>query len=132
MAHSLEVREPLMDHQLVEWLATLPSHLKMRKSESKFLLKKSMEPLLPADVLYRPKMGFAVPLARWFRGPLRQRVRNSLLKGQIAESGWFNPDMIKQIVEQHESGIRDHSTPIWTLLMYDAFLRCVMNDSVAA
>jgi asparagine synthase (glutamine-hydrolysing) len=132
MAHSLEVREPLMDHQLVEWLATLPSHLKMRKSESKFLLKKSMEPMLPADVLYRPKMGFAVPLARWFRGPLRHRVRNSLLKGQIAESGWFNPDMIKQIVEQHESGIRDHSTPIWTLLMYDAFLRCVMNDSAAA
>jgi len=128
MAHSLEVREPLMDHQLVEWLATLPSYLKMRKSESKFLLKKSMEPLLPADVLYRPKMGFAVPLARWFRGPLRQRVRNSLLKGQIAESGCFNPDMIKQIVEQHESGISDHSTPIWTLLMYDAFLRCVMND----
>ena len=132
MAHSLEVREPLMDHQLVEWLATLPSHLKMRKNESKFLLKKSMEPMLPADVLYRPKMGFAVPLARWFRGPLRQRVRNSLLKGQIADSGWFNPDMIKQIVEQHESGIRDHSTPIWTLLMYDAFLRCVMNDSAAA
>ena len=132
MAHSLEVREPLMDHQLVEWLATLPSHLKMRKSESKFLLKKSMEPLLPADVLYRPKMGFAVPLARWFRGPLRQRVRNSLLKGQIADSGWFNPNMIKQIVEQHESGVRDHSTPIWTLLMYDAFLRCVVNDSVAA
>jgi asparagine synthase (glutamine-hydrolysing) len=132
MAHSLEVREPLMDHQLVEWLATLPSHLKKRNNESKFLLKKSMEPMLPADVLYRPKMGFAVPLARWFRGPLRQRVRNSLLKGQIADSGWFNPDMIKQIVEQHESGIRDHSTPIWTLLMYDAFLRCVMNDSAAA
>ena len=132
MAHSLEVREPLMDHQLVEWLATLPSHLKMRKNESKFLLKKSMEPMLPSDVLYRPKMGFAVPLARWFRGPLRQRVRNSLLKGQIAESGYFNPDMIKQIVEQHESGVRDHSTPIWTLLMYDAFLRCVMNDSAAA
>ncbi len=129
MAHSLEVREPLMDHQLVEWLATLPSHLKMRKSESKFLLKKSMEPMLPADVLYRPKMGFAVPLARWFRGPLRQRVRNSLLTGQIAESGWFNLDVIKQIVEQHESGMGDHSTPIWALLMYDAFLRGVVDAS---
>ncbi len=132
MAHSLEVREPLMDHQLVEWLATLPSNLKMRKGESKYLLKKSMEPMLTTDILYRPKMGFAVPLARWFRGPLRQRVRKSLLKGSIADSGWFNQDMIKQIVEQNESGIRDHSTPIWTLLMYDAFLRCVMNDSAAA
>ena len=71
MAHSLEVREPLMDHQLVEWLATLPSSLKMRGQEGKYLLKKAMEPPLPHDILYRPKMGFAVPLARWFRGPLR-------------------------------------------------------------
>ena len=125
MAHSLEVREPLMDHKLVEWMATLPSHLKMQRNESKYLLKKSMEPMLPADVLYRPKMGFAVPLARWFRGPLRQRVRDSLLDGQMAECGWFNQDMIKKLVEEHQSGIRDHSTPIWTLLMYDAFLRCV-------
>ena len=131
MAHSLEVREPLMDHPLVEWLATLPSHLKMRGSESKYLLKKSMEPLLPPDIMYRPKMGFAVPLSRWFRGPLRQRVRDTLLKGQIAESGWFNPEVIKKIVEQHESGLGDHSTPIWTLLMFDAFMRCVMNDPAA-
>jgi len=129
MAHSLEVREPLMDHQLVEWLATLPSHLKMRRNESKYLLKKSMEPLLPADIMYRPKMGFSVPLARWFRGPLRQRVRDSLLSGQIADSGWFNQNVIEQMVDQHESGRRDHSTPLWTLLMYDAFMRCVMNDS---
>ena len=71
MAHSLEVREPLMDHPLVEWLATLPSSLKVRGGEGKWLLKKAMEPHLPRDVLYRPKMGFAVPLARWFRGPLR-------------------------------------------------------------
>lgn len=131
MAHSLEVREPLMDHPLVEWLATLPSHLKMRGSESKYLLKKSMESLLPPDIMYRPKMGFAVPLSRWFRGPLRQRVRDTLLKGQIAESGWFNPEVIKKIVEQHESGLGDHSTPIWTLLMFDAFMRCVMNDPAA-
>jgi len=90
-----------------------------------------MEPLLPSDVLYRPKMGFAVPLARWFRGPLRQRVRDSLLQGRIADSGWFNQDTIRQIVEQHESGINDHSTPIWTLLMYDAFMRCVTEESGA-
>lgn len=129
MAHSLEVREPLMDHPLVEWLATLPTSLKMRRGEGKFLLKKAMEPYLPNDIMYRPKMGFSVPLARWFRGPLRQRVRDSLLKGQIAESGWFNPKAIAQLVSEHESGVRDHSTPIWTLLMYDAFLRCVMEQT---
>jgi asparagine synthase (glutamine-hydrolysing) len=127
MAHSLEVREPLMDHELVEWLGTLPSSLKMRGSESKFLLKKAMEPKLPNDVLYRPKMGFAVPLARWFRGPLRERVRSSLLGGQLADSGWFDQRTIKRLIEQHESGARDHSTPLWTLLMYDAFLRNVMR-----
>ena len=127
MAHSLEVREPLMDHELVEWLATLPSAFKMRGSEGKYVLKKSMEPYLPQDVLYRPKMGFAVPLARWLRGPLRGRVRDALLGSQLAESGWFNVATIRQLVEQHESGARDHSTPIWTLLMYDAFLRNVVN-----
>ena len=131
MAHSLEVREPLMDHPLVEWLATLPTSLKIRGSESKYLLKKAMEPHLPRDIMYRPKMGFAVPLARWFRGPLRQRVRDELLGGPMLETGWFNADVIRQIVEQHESGVRDHSTPIWVLLMFDAFLRCTINGSEA-
>src|SRR5688572_9414429 len=90
MAHSLEVREPLMDHPLVEWLATLPSSFKLRGGEAKRLLKKAMEPHLPPEVLYRRKMGFAVPLARWLRGPLRQRVRDSLLGSQLAETGNFS------------------------------------------
>lgn len=123
MAHSLEVREPLMDHELVEWLATLPSSLKIRGGESKFLLKKAMEPHLPRDIMYRPKMGFAVPLAKWFRGPLRERVRDALLDGPLADSGWFDHATVRQMIEQHERGARDHSTPLWTLVMYDAFLR---------
>ncbi len=126
MAHSLEVREPLMDHPLVEWVATLPSDLKLRGSTGKYLFKKAHEPLLPNDVLYRPKMGFSVPLARWFRGPLKQRVRDSLLGGAMLESGMFNPQIMRSIVEQHESGQRDCSTAIWTMLMFDAFLRKVM------
>ena len=90
MAHSLEVREPLMDHPLVEWLATLPSSLKIRGQEGKYLLKKAMEPHLPHDILYRPKMGFAVPLARWFRGPLRERVRDAVLGRALADTGLFD------------------------------------------
>ena len=129
MAHSLEVREPLMDHKLVEWMATLPTSLKLRGDNGKLLLKKALEPALPNDVLYRPKMGFAVPLARWFRGPLRARVRAALLDGPMLETGWFNPACIRQIVEQHESGLRDHSTPIWTLLMFDAFIRCSLGEA---
>jgi asparagine synthase (glutamine-hydrolysing) len=122
MAHSLEVREPLMDHELVQWAASLPSALKLKGGEGKHVLKKAMEPRLPNDVLYRPKMGFAVPLARWFRGPLRQRVSDSLLRGPIAESGLINPAAVQQLISEHESGQRDHSTPLWTLLMFDAFL----------
>ena len=118
-----------MDHPLVEWAATLPSNMKMRGSTSKYLLKKAYEPHLPHDVLYRPKMGFAVPLARWFRGPLRQRVRQSLLSGPMLDSGMFNPMAMRQVVEQHEAGTRDFSTTIWTMLMFDAFLRCTMGQT---
>ena len=122
MAHSLEVREPLMDHELVQWVATLPSSLKLKGGEGKAILKKAMEPHLPNDVLYRPKMGFAVPLARWFRGPLRQRVRDSLLGDNMLSSGLFNAGVLQQLVREHEGGQHDHSTPLWTLLMFDAFL----------
>jgi asparagine synthase (glutamine-hydrolysing) len=123
MAHSLEVREPLMDHPLVEWLATLPSGLKVKGQEGKYLLKKALEPQLPREVLYRPKMGFAVPLARWFRGPLRERVRNAMLGETLAATGLFNPDTLRHLVDAHQSGARDYSAPLWTLLMFEAFLR---------
>jgi asparagine synthase (glutamine-hydrolysing) len=123
MAHSLEVREPLMDHLLVEWLATLPSSLKLRGQETKFLLKKASEAYLPREVMYRPKMGFAVPLARWFRGPLRQRVNDTLLGDTLAGTGVFDRRMLVQMLDAHESGARDYSSPLWSILMFDAFIR---------
>jgi asparagine synthase (glutamine-hydrolysing) len=132
MAHSLEVREPLMDHPLVEWLATLPSALKLRGQEGKRLLKKSMEPYLPPEVLYRQKMGFAVPLARWFRGPLRERVRTALLGPRLADSGYFNRAYLEHLITRHDSGARDYSVPIWTLLMFDAFLGSAMDAGDSA
>ncbi|MDO9315434.1 MAG: amidotransferase 1, exosortase A system-associated [Burkholderiaceae bacterium] len=131
MAHSLEVREPLMDHKLIEWLATLPSSMKVRGQEGKFLLKKAMEPQLPDDVLYRPKMGFSVPLARWFRGPLKQRVRDAVLGERLASTGWFDRPYLQHLVEAHQSGASDHSAPLWTLLMFEAFLRNVVDDASA-
>lgn len=123
MAHSLEVREPLMDHELVEWLATLPSNLKIRRQEGKYIFKRSMEPYLPKDVLYRSKMGFAVPLARWFRGPLKQRVRDAVLGERLATTGWFNAAYLQHLVDGHQSGERDYSASLWALLMFEAFLR---------
>jgi asparagine synthase (glutamine-hydrolysing) len=132
MAHSLEVREPLMDHPLVEWLATLPSSLKVRGREGKYIFKRAMEPHLPEEVLYRPKMGFAVPLAGWFRGPLRERVRESVLGQRLLDTGIFNPGQLRSIVEAHQSGARDHSAPLWALVMFDGFLRNVLDGADVA
>lgn len=132
MGHLLEVREPLMDHELIEWQATLPSSLKIRGQEDKWLLKKAMEPHLPHDVLYRPKMGFSMPLARWFRGPLRQRLQDAVLGDRLAQTGWFNRSYLQHLVRAHQSGDSDYSAPLWTLLMFEAFLRNVLDDAPRA
>jgi asparagine synthase (glutamine-hydrolysing) len=123
MAHALEVREPLMDHKLMEWVSGLPREFKLHGREGKYLFKKALEPHLPNDVLYRPKMGFAVPLESWFRGPLKQRVREAVLGQTLADTGWFDTDFLRTMVDQHQSGVRNYSAPLWTLLMFEAFLR---------
>jgi asparagine synthase (glutamine-hydrolysing) len=123
MAHALEVRVPLLDHKLVEWMASLPPDLKLHGREGKYLFKKALEPYLPNDILYRPKMGFAVPLSSWFRGPLKQRVQQALLGETLRSSGWFDEAYLHHLVSQHQSGLRDYSAPIWSLLMFEAFLR---------
>jgi asparagine synthase (glutamine-hydrolysing) len=127
MAHALEVRVPLLDHQLVEWISGLPPEMKLKGSEGKYIFKKSMEKYLPHDILYRKKQGFAVPLASWFRGPLRERVQQALLGPALADTGMFNQDYLRELVEQHLSGRRDYSAPIWTLLMFEAFLKKEMQ-----
>jgi len=129
MAHSLEVREPLMDHPLVEWLASLPNSLKVQGQEGKYVLKKAMEPHLPHEIMYRPKMGFAVPLARWFRGPLRERVREGILGSTLAETGMFDRKVLQHLVDAHQSGARDYSAPLWTTLMFESFLRQTVAGS---
>lgn len=131
MAHSLEVRVPILDHQFVEWSAGLAPSANLRGREGKYLFKKSLEPLLPHDVLYREKMGFAVPLSQWFRGPLRDRVRTSLTGERLRETGMFDMEFLETLVDQHQSGTRDHSAALWSVLMFDSFLRRV-HDSAGA
>ena len=132
MANSLEVREPLMDHPLVEWLASLPPELKLREGEGKYLLKKALEPFLPGEILYRQKMGFSVPLAKWFRGPLRQPLRDAVLGPVLEETGWFNALYLRELVETHQSGMNDHSPALWALLMFESFLRNAAGSSRGA
>ena len=123
MAHALEVRVPLLDHKFVEWTSGLPSGYKLKDGEGKYIFKKALSPHLPEDILYRPKMGFAVPLASWFRGPLKDRLRQSILGARMLESGYFNPQFLAHLVDEHQAGRRDYSAPLWSLLMFDAFLK---------
>ena len=120
MAHSLEVRVPLLDHNFVEWISGLPVSYKLRGQEGKYILKKALEPHLSREVLYRPKMGFGVPLGKWFRGPLKQRLRESLLDGALAQTGLFNHSFLEQLVTDHQSGRREYSAPLWSLMMFQA------------
>jgi len=128
MAHSLEVRVPLLDHKFVEWVSGIPSSYKLKGQEGKYILKKSLEPHLPKDVLYRPKMGFGVPLGKWFRGPLRERLRSHIVEGGLADTGLFNQKYLERLVADHQSGRREYSAQLWALLMFQA---TTQNDDFA-
>ncbi|MBN7820368.1 XrtA/PEP-CTERM system amidotransferase [Bowmanella yangjiangensis] len=123
MAHSLEVRVPLIDHKFVEWAFAIPSALNLSGGVGKRMFKKSLEPHLPDDVLYRPKMGFAVPLSNWFRGPLKDRLYSALLSEHMAASGFFDMNHIRTMIDQHVRNVRDYSAPLWALLMFESFYR---------
>jgi asparagine synthase (glutamine-hydrolysing) len=123
MAHGLEVRTPFLDYTFVEWVAGLPTGLKLKGGEGKYLLKKALEPLLPHETLYRKKQGFAVPLDLWFRGSLRDRVQETLSGPTLADSGLFDGDYLQRLWREHASGRRNHSAVLWALLMFDGFLR---------
>ena len=123
MAHSLEVRVPLLDHPFVEWVSGIPADYKLRGQEGKYILKKSLEPYLPNDILYRPKMGFGVPLGKWFRGPLKERLRTSIVEGGLADTGLFDQRYLERLVADHQSGRREYSAPLWSLLMFQAAIR---------
>lgn len=123
MAHSLEVRVPILDTDFATWAGTVPSSLKLRHREGKYIFKKALEGRVPDSVLYRDKMGFAVPLASWLRGPLRGKVQERLLGESLRASGIFDMPFVERLLSQHLSGARDHSPPIWALLVFEGFYR---------
>jgi asparagine synthase (glutamine-hydrolysing) len=123
MAHALEVRVPILDHLLVEWMSGIPPELKLHRGEGKFLFKKALEPYVDHDVLYRPKMGFSVPIEHWFRGALRGELRRRLVDDGIAHSELFDPQRVRRLVDEHQGGGHNHAPALWSLLMFDAFQR---------
>jgi asparagine synthase (glutamine-hydrolysing) len=123
MAVALEARVPVIDHKFVEWAVGIEPSLRLKGREGKYIFKKALEPHLPRDILYRSKKGFAVPLAAWFRGPLKARLEADLVNGTLMDSGLFEGGEVKRLVGQHWDGRADNSAIIWSLLMFDAFLR---------
>ena len=126
MAVSLEAREPLLDHRLIEFAAALPEGLRTRRGEGKWLLKKAMQRYLPDEVLYRPKQGFVLPMAQWFRGPLASSARTIGSSAALARTGWFDAKRLGAIAEDHISGRADHGRLLWQLVMLDKSLSALI------
>lgn len=122
MAVSLEAREPLLDHRLVEFAATLPLKQRVRGGTGKWLMKQSMRRYLPEDILFRRKMGFVTPISAWFRGRLAGEADRLVSSTALAETGWFDKQAIKRVIEAHKSGREEHGRLIWQLMMLDRSL----------
>ncbi len=122
MAVSLEAREPLLDHRLIEFAAGLPEGLRLKRGQGKWLLKKTMQRYLPDEILFRQKQGFVTPIAQWFRGPLAESARGIAASSTLARTGWFEPRRLSALAEDHIAGRADHGRLLWQLLMLDRSL----------
>lgn len=123
MANSLEARSPFLDHNLIEFAASLPENLKQRGFGTKSLLKKVAARLVPKDVIYRQKMGFAVPIRYWLGRELQSFTRDTLLSDTAKQRGMFRPEYVEGLIDEQRSGSHDNSWKIWTLLMLELWFR---------
>ena len=123
MAHSLEVRCPLLDHELAELAASIPTSWKMRNGQGKAILIDAIGDRLPPALRHRKKMGFGVPLAHWFRGPLRDFLHDHLLGDRFTGRGIASPVFVRHLIQEHQSGRRDNSDTLWALLMLELWFR---------
>jgi asparagine synthase (glutamine-hydrolysing) len=123
MATSLEVRAPLLDHRLIDFAASLAPELKYPRRTSKYLLKRHLERRLPADLVYRPKQGFELPVAAWLRGQLRDMSEDLLLSTRAQHRGWVNSQRVARLWRRHLNGVQDHSGQLWALMMLELWHR---------
>ena len=129
MAHSLECRGPFLDHRVVELAMAMPIErkLRLRKGRSKVVLKQAFADLLPRSIRTRAKMGFGVPISRWFQNELKNELREVLLDPVCLERGIFRPHAIEKLVAEHIDGKREHSHRLWALLMLELWFREYMD-----
>jgi asparagine synthase (glutamine-hydrolysing) len=118
MAHSLEVRTPLLDYRLVEWATRIPSRLKVRGLSKKRIFRNALRGVIPDRILDRKKAGFNVPMARWLRGELRDTLRDALSPGRVKAQGVFRSETVQRLLDDHEARRADYSRQLWSLLMF--------------
>ena len=123
MAHSLEAREPLLDHKLIEFVAQIPASLKLRGSETKSILKRAIRGLIPDEIIDRKKQGFDVPIQQWFREDLRAMLLDTLTGSRARQRGYFKPGAVEAILDEHMRGRRDNSRHLWGLLTLELWHR---------
>jgi len=119
MAHSLEARSPFLDHEFMEFAATIPSDLKVQGREKKIILKRALQGLLPDEILHRPKMGFAVPIDHWLRHELKELAHDMLLSPRAQARGYFRPEAVRRLLDEHTRGTASWHSLLWTLLMLE-------------
>jgi asparagine synthase (glutamine-hydrolysing) len=132
MAHGLECRQPFLDHRLVEWATALPMRYKQRLGRGKRILREAFRDLLPADVFRRPKMGFGVPLDSWLRGALREMVCGVLMDPMALGRGYFRPEAVARLLDEHRSGRTSHGHRIWALLVLELWHREWVDNHFSA
>jgi len=131
MAASIESRVPFLDHELVEFTASIPAKYDTQGMAGKFILKAAVEDLLPRDIVYRQKMGFPTPWAYWLGGPQLDQLEQILLEPRTVERNYFQPETVKKMFAEHRAGARDHGNRIWRLLNLELWERvCVEKDPV--
>jgi asparagine synthase (glutamine-hydrolysing) len=122
MAVSLEAREPLLDHRLVEFAARLPVSMRLKGGEGKWLMKRALERYLPRDILYRPKMGFVTPVSDWFRGALAEDAAALARSRVLSQTGWFDLERLGRLAEAHRAGREEHGRTLWQFVMLERSL----------
>jgi asparagine synthase (glutamine-hydrolysing) len=127
MAHSLEARSPFLDHELMEFVASLPVNFKQAWGQKKRILRESLRNLVPDNILDRPKMGFSVPLAKWFREDLREITHDVLLSARALQRGYFEAKEVASLLQQHQTAQGDSSTRLWDLLMLELWHRTFID-----
>jgi asparagine synthase (glutamine-hydrolysing) len=130
MAVSLETREPLLDHKLLEFAAKVPSGLKLKDGKTKYLLRRLLERRVPKSIVERPKHGFEAPIGGWLRGPLAPMVEELIIDGHMRERGIFNEQVVARMWGEHRDGVRDHRHRLWSLVMLELWFRQFVDGPV--